>query len=258
MSRAGFIALAAGVLGALAVAIVAAWFFLLRDVAEPTSIGEAVTSFRTDTEPAPAAPSPIPEGVYVYATHGYEKTDALTGVTHRYPKRSTITITAAACGVSLLWRVLDGRSTEWIYCVNPDGWELRSQDERHTFFGRTERTTYTCEKTPIRPAEPSVGMRWRISCSTDGAEETGTGRVVGRERFSLTGGPVVTLLHIRKATTFTGEIRGTARHDIWFHWESGVPDKIVMVSRTTNDSPVGDVHYDEEVALFLTSLTPRR
>jgi hypothetical protein len=33
---------------------------------------------------------------------------------------------------------------------------------------------------------------------------------------------------------------------------------MVMVSRTTNDSPVGDVHYEEDVTLLLTSLTPRR
>jgi hypothetical protein len=57
---------------------------------------------------------------------------------------------------------------------------------------------------------------------------------------------------------FSGEIRGSSRHDIWFDSESGVPVKIAMVTRTTNDSPVGDVHYEEDVTLRLTSLTPRR
>jgi hypothetical protein len=37
-----------------------------------------------------------------------------------------------------------------------------------------------------------------------------------------------------------------------------MPVRIVMVSRTTNDSPVGDVHYEEDVTLLLMSLTPRR
>ena len=92
----------------------------------PVTVDEAVTSYRTETEPTPVA-SPIPEGVYVYSTRGYEKTDALTGVTHRYPKRSTITVAARECGVSLTWRVLQGRSTEWLYCTAPQGWELRSQ-----------------------------------------------------------------------------------------------------------------------------------
>jgi len=256
MSRTGL--LAVGVIAGLAVAIAAAWFFVLRDTAEPVTVDEAVTSFRTDTEPTPNQPSPIPEGVYVYATEGYEKTDALTGVTHRYPRRSTITITAADCGVSLLWRVLDGRSTEWIYCVGVKGWSIARQDERHTFFGRTERTTYVCETTPIRPAEPSVGMRWRVlDCGTGEADERGTVRVIGLPQVRV-GNMEVETVHVRKTTRFTGEIRGTSRHDIWFDSKSGKPVKMVMVSRTTNDSLVGDVHYEEDVTLLLTSLTPRR
>jgi hypothetical protein len=253
MARAGLFVGAAA--AALALAAAAAWFILLRDTAEPVSVGEAVTSFRTDTEPTQGAPSPIPEGVYVYATIGYEKTDALTGVRHRYPQRSTITITSADCGVSLLWRVLEGRSTEWTYCVTPDGLELRLQDERHTFFGRTERTTYVCEGTPIKPA--AALQRWPVSCSTDAAEETGNGNVVGRERIAVAGKSIATV-HVLKTTSFAGEIRGTSRHDIWFDPKSGMPVKMVMVSRTTNDSLVGDVHYDEDVTLLLMSLTPRR
>jgi hypothetical protein len=256
MGRAGLVVGAAA--ATLAVAVAAAWFFLLRDTAEPVTVEEAVTSFRTDTEPMPGASSPIPEGVYVYATVGYEKTDALTGVTHRYPRRSTIAITAADCGVSLLWRVLDGRSTEWIYCVGGKGWSIARQDERHTFFGRTERTTYVCETTPIRPAEASVGMRWRVlDCGTGEANERGMVRVIGLPQVRV-GNMEVETVRVRKTTRFEGEIRGTSRHDIWFDPESGVPVKMVMVSRTTNDSPVGDVHYEEDVTLLLTSLTPRR
>jgi len=234
---------------------VAAWLVAFRDTAEPVSVGEAVTSFRTDTEPTPDAPSPIPEGVYVYDTSGFEKTDALTGVTHRYP-RSTIAIAAHECGVSLTWRVLKGRTTEWIYCTTGGGWELRSQDERHTFFGRTETTTYVCADTPIRPPG-GRGKLWDVQCTTGSAEERGAVAVIGRDRVRVGGAPVTTE-HVRKTTTFTGEIRGTARHDIWFDVKSGVPVKVVMVSRTTNHSPVGDVHYTEAVTLRLTSLEPRR
>ena len=253
MSRA--VLVVGAVAAALALSVAAVWYGVLRDTAEPVSVGEAVTSFRTDTEPTPSQSSPIPEGVYVYATTGYEKTDALTGVTHRYPKRSTITIRAADCGVSLLWRVLDGRSTEWIFCTAPDGWELASQDERHTFFGRTERTTYVCEGTAIKPV--TAVASWTVACSTDAAEETGRGTVAGRERLVVAGKSVSTV-HVLKTTSFAGEIRGTARHDIWFDTQSGVPVKMVMVSRTMNDSPIGDVHYEEDVTLLLTSLTPRR
>lgn len=255
MRRAGIIAAVA--FGVVVIAGVATWFFAFRDTADPVTVDEAVTSFRTDTEPSPSAPSPIPEGVYVYATKGFEKTDALTGITHRYPRRSTVTIAAVECGVSLTWRALKGRSTTWLYCVNDDGWELRSQDERHTFFGHTERTTYVCEDTPIRPALSSVGMRWRVSCTTDGSKERGVATVLA-DGLVRVAGSSVEARHVRKTTTFAGAIRGTSRYDFWFHEPLGVPAKITLASRTTNDSPIGDVHYAEFVALRLTSLEPRR
>jgi hypothetical protein len=254
--RAGLIA--AGTLGVVAIAGAAAWYVAFRDTAEPVTVDAAVRSFRTDTEATPPGPSPIPEGVYVYTTRGFEKTDALTGVTHRYPARSTITVAAHECGVSLTWRVLKGRSTEWVYCATPAGWELRSQDERHTFFGRTERTAYTCENTPIRPARAPVGMHWEVSCSTDGALEDGTAKVVERRTWSLRGGSTGTGVLIRKSTRFTGDIRGTARHDLYFDSRTGLPVTITMVSRTTTSSPIGDVRYDEDVMLRLLSLEPRR
>jgi hypothetical protein len=176
----------------LTLATVAAWFFVLRDTEEPVSVRDVVETFRQGRGTGRQGMSPVRDGVYVYATVGYEKTDALTGVTHRYPRSSTMTVTEHECGVRMRWDVLKGRSTEWVYCVTPAGWELRSQDERHTFFGRTERTTYTCSDTPIRPVRAHVGQRWRVSCSTDAAEERGTVRVAGRESFALSGGPVAT------------------------------------------------------------------
>jgi hypothetical protein len=254
MSRGGIVA--AGAVAALAVAGAAAWWFVLRDPTEPVDVDEVVTSFRSETEPGGS--SPIPEGVYVYETSGFERTSALSGKTHRYPRRSTITVTGADCGVSLRWQVLDGRSTEWTYCVTEDGWELASQDERHTFFGTTESTTYTCEGTLIRPREqPGPDEQWAVSCETEDADERGIASVVGREPLDVSGKPVTTE-HVRKKTQFSGAIRGNALHDLWFDAKSGVPVKIVMVSQTRNDSPVGEVTYDEDVTLVLTSLEPRR
>jgi hypothetical protein len=251
--RAGLIA--SGVVGVVVLAGLGAWLALFRDTAEPVSVEDAVTSFRTETE-ATSGPSPIMPGVYVYSTSGYEKTDALTGVTHRYPSRSTITVAAAECGMSLTWRVLKGRSTEWTICVTDEGWDLRSQDERHTFFGNTERTTYVCENTPIRPLDPSL-TSWSVSCSTGTARESGVARVVSGGTLGV-GDTLFPVRHVRKTTTFSGEIRGSARYDFWFHGRLGVPVRLAMVSRTTNDSPVGEVQYEEDVVLTLRSLRPRR
>ena len=148
-------------------------------------------------------PSPArPEGVYVYRTHGFEKTDALTGVTHRYPARSTITVTGDPCGFRLRWDVLEGRSTTWTVCVGP-------------------------------------------------------GRVVARETLRF-GGMRVETVHVRRRTSLTGSIRGRSTQDAWLARESGVPVRLDLTTHTTNDSAVGDVHYEEDVVLRLTSLEPRR
>jgi hypothetical protein len=246
-----------GAAAALVVAGVAAWFLLLRDVAEPTTVGEAVTNFREDADGSESGPSPVPVGVYVYATDGFEKTDALTGVTHRYPRRSTITVTKNPCGVQMDWDVLRGRSTVWTFCIDSAGWTIASQDERHTFFGRTERTTYTCSDTTLRPAGDELRLTFPVSCSTPTAEELGEGQVVGREPMRIARKRVQTV-HLRKTSSFSGAIRGTSTYDFWLDRKSGVPVRIAMVSRTTNDSAVGDVHYEEGVRLELVSLSPRR
>jgi hypothetical protein len=254
MSRRAWIRAGIGVAGGLAVAALAGWFFFLRDVAEPTTVGEAVTNFR-GTEHGGA--SPVPAGVYVYRTDGFEKTDALTGVTHRYPKRSTITVTGDPCGVQMRWDVLEGRSTVWTFCIGSDGWALASQDERHTFFGRTEHTDYACTDSTVRPAGDVEGTTSPVSCATSDAEERGTARVVGHRRLGA-GGREVPTVRLRKTSVYTGAIRGTSTYDFWLDRKTGVPVGVRMVSRTTNDSAVGDVHYEEVVMLRLVSLRPRR
>jgi hypothetical protein len=160
--------------------------------------------------------------------------------------------------MTLTWRVLKGRSTAWTFCVSDEGWELRSQDERHTFFGNTERTTYACESTPIWLRGKPVGATWPVSCGTDDATESGRARVVRRVSYRLRSGPSVTETQVRKTTHFSGAIRGTARYDFFFYDKPRSVAGVTMTSRTTNESPVGDVHYEEIVRLALLSLRPRR
>ena len=64
--------------------------------------------------------------------------------------------------------------------------------------------------------------------------------------------------HVRTRTTFAGTTTGSATYDFWLARDSGVPVRVTMESRTTNGSPIGDVHYEEDVSLRLTSVTPHR
>jgi len=65
--RAGLIA--AGVVGVVVLGGLGAWLALFRDTAEPVTVADAITSFRTETEGSVSACS-IPPGVYVYSTDG--------------------------------------------------------------------------------------------------------------------------------------------------------------------------------------------
>jgi hypothetical protein len=151
------------------------------------------------------------------------------------------------------WDVLKGRSTTWSFCVRGADWTLTSQDERHTFFGHTDVTTYTCPHFTFWSSTPSSPYE----CTRPDTTERGTELVAGAARVRV-GHRSVATVHLHRTSAFTGGTRGTSTYDFWLDRGSGVPVRIVMVSRTTNDSAVGAVHYGERVVLRLTSLTPRR
>ena len=254
MSRRWLVGGIAAAAGIVAVGLLGAWWLVLRDVSTPASVGDAIAAYREQHD---AGSSPIPPGVYVYATDGSEQTDALRGSTHTYPRTSTITVTGASCGVRLRWDVLEGRSTTWTACARAGEWTQRSRDERHRFFGVTEKTTYVCTDTPFRPAGDRPGSTFTVSCSTGEAREQGLGRVMGRVAVDV-GDTTVPAVHVRTTTSFSGGTTGRATYDFWLARGTGLPVRITMVSRTTNGSLIGDVHYRESVSLELTSLEPRR
>jgi hypothetical protein len=257
MSRGWFAAGAVGVVALAASTAAGAWYLLHRDVAEPASVADAVAAFREQEAAGAVSRTRVPEGVYVYDTEGYEQTDALGGVTHRYPSQSTITVTGDPCGVRLRWDVLRGRYTTWTLCAGADGWAQRTRDERHTFFGIADETVYACGETPFRPTGDPPGAAFAVLCTTGSATERGRGLVIGDETLGVRG-TNVECTHVRTRSTFAGGTRGSAAFDFWLARDTGLPVRITMLSRTTTGSPIGDVRYEEDVSLELTSLTPRR
>ncbi len=244
----GLLVLAAGAL--------LAWRLAFRDTATPADVGAAVTRFRGGTTAAPRPGLPR-AGVYVYATTGFERIDALGGARHRYPARSTITVTPTACGSTLRWDVLTARWTAWDYCLTARGLVRKGSREVHRFFGRTERTTYRCgDGWLVAPRSPRAGAPWPLRCSEDGSRERGTGSVVGFEVLRV-GGRAVRTVHLRERSTLAGGTKGTSADDLWLRVPDRLPIRLVTVSETANPSLVGDVHYTERATLALVSLEPR-
>jgi hypothetical protein len=243
-------------IGAVTVAVIAGaaafvWVLVLRDTSEPAKVDDAVRRFR---DAAQSGGTPAPPGVYVYATTGQESISALGGTTHRYPRRSTITVTSDPCGMSLRWDVLTTRTNTYTVCAERDGQRLARWSERHRFFGQDDRSDWRCTGTPWLPA-PDEQPRYR--CSSPDTDQEGSLTVVGEEQVVVSGIPV-DAVHLRIEATEAGAARGPLVEERWLEPETGLPLRIVYRVRTENDSPIGDVTFEERYELRLLSLEPRR
>lgn len=239
--------------GVGAVAVVS-WRLVLRDSAEPASISEALERYRSL---AGSGDTPIPVGVYVYDTAGFESIDALGGARHTYPPTSTISVTPAPCGAELRWDVLKGRHNTWLLCGSGDALGLDESSETHRFFGRADTTAWECAGTPWLPRDRSPGSRAALSCRSADTAMTGEVTVVGSEAVTVAGTEVAAL-RVRVRAVEDGEARGPLSEERWLEPETGLPLRISYRVRTENASPLGDVTFEERYDLRLRSLEPRR
>lgn len=240
---------------AVAVAAVVAWRVFLHDTATPASVADALARYRAE---AAAGETPIPQGVYAYRTTGSESISALGGTTHRYPRRSTITVTKAPCGMTLRWDVLTTRWNTWTVCVKGersqslDGWV-----EHHVFFGQDDETRWDCNGAPWLTDPSGIGTRTSQLCDGDDATQAGTVDVLDEVTIPVGGVPVQTI-HMRVKADEDGASRGPLVEERWVERETGLPVRIRYGVRTSNDSPIGDVTFEEGYDLRLVSLEPRR
>jgi len=229
-----------------------AWQLAFRDTATPASIDDALARYRAQ---AADADTPIPPGVYVYATAGSEFVSALGGLRHRYPARSTITVTAGGCGMKLRWDVLEHRSN--VYEICNDGRRLGAWTETHRFVGQDDVTPWRCESTAWLPEPSDRRSPTGHLCRAGASLQRGTVTVVDDES-ALVGAATVDVVRLRADARETGEARGPLVEERWLEPETGLPVRIVYRASTLNPSPIGDVRFEERYTLDLVSLEPRR
>lgn len=244
--------IAGGIAILIAGAAAAAWQLALRDTATPVTVDEALARFRAE---AKKGETPIPAGVYVYATSGAESISALGGRRHRYPARSTITVAPGGCGMTLRWDVLTSRSNRYEICRHATS--LAAWTETHRFIGQDDRTVWRCRATSWLPADEAPGATSPYACRGGDSVQRGTSTVVGEEPVSV-GAAKVTALHLHIAVSESGGARGPITEERWLEPGSGLPLRIVYDVTTKNASPIGDVTFRERYELQLTSLEPRR
>ncbi len=162
--------LVAGVVLAALVAATGALLFVFRDRANPVEREDVDSTLVT------GGGEPGDFGLYLYATDGFESTDALVGSRHDYPAQTYITIQPGGCGTLVRWQALEERWDEWDFCA--DG-SLAGWQGYHEWFGSgTSRTGPARRPFPPRviPAGPGPApalvppgarsMPPRITCAT--------------------------------------------------------------------------------------------
>ncbi len=258
----------AGTLAVLLVAAAAVAAIVLRNDTSELSVPDAVDAFREAedasavSDAARASIAELPEpGVYVYATSGQAEVDALTGATHHYPERTTLTVTLAGCGAHLRWVAVQQRWEQRTVCPTADGLGLREVRTFREFFGQGDERTYTCDQGAMElPAHAET--RFVATCSSGGSSKSGattirfTGTVLGVEPVTVAG-ETLQAVHVNLVGTFTGATEGEQTTERWL-LPGGLVAREQRHQRTVSDSIVGRVTYQERYVLELTSTEPRR
>jgi hypothetical protein len=234
--------------GGVAVAIASG--LLLNDRATPVSIQDVLERFHEGERGSGEL-----DGVYLYTTHGEESVDALGGATHRYPKKTTITLASVPCGMRLLWEPFEERSVTWRLCATGAGIELAEWEVAHEFFGQGDRTGYTCSESVLVPADDADESP--LSCLSDRGQQEGETRVLGVEAVAV-GRSRLEAVHVRTVGQVTGGDGGTETTEWWLDERSGLPLRIVLSNSTSRSVLIGKVHYREHADLRLRSTKPLR
>lgn len=231
---------------------------------EPTAPG---ATGRTAAAPAPTSSTAVegpaggtrplpPEGVYVYATTGYDHVTALGGSSHTYPDETTITVRHGGCAFTERWDVLAERWDERESCRTPGGDTLHRVTSHHEFFRQGDTRTFSCQGFTY-PLAATPGETWEARCSSDTTSVVTTLRAVGWEMVEVAGRQLETL-HVRADTQITGEQQGESHRDVWGSRDLGIVLRERAQVRSVSTQPtIGEVTYTEEYEIRLTSLEPR-
>lgn len=230
------------------------------DAYRHSSTSAATTATADTTAKAVTRLQFTPEvGVYRYATSGSEHIDVLGGATHRYPKITTLTVTAAGCGARLRWDILKERREEWQLCPSRSGIEYGANGvQLHTFFGHGDLESFVCDRAVvIAPSDLAPAASVPQTCSLMGAAWQPSWELVGPERM-LVGTTEVAVMHVRVTVANNSAYFEHTVIDWWVD-DHGLPLRMSCTkSSKSNSGLVGDVLYTEQYTATLQSLKPLR
>lgn len=150
---------------------------------------------------APATPASNPSecptpGVYVYATSGYDETNALSGAHNTYPAQTTVTIQASGCGWTWRWQPLNERHDQWLMCHGLTGVRGVHFTTFHQFFHQTQQQDFDCSPSRVLiPGDAQPGQKWPIQCTGPSGTAAGAASTIDLETLSV-GGSVLRVVHV--------------------------------------------------------------
>jgi hypothetical protein len=241
-------------------AIPAAAHAAARQPAAPTATSRAqtrdqsATPRRAATAPTQAAPSqqgPVlpDEGVYRYATEGWEEVDVPGG--HReFPSETTQTVIHTRCGYRVRWDPMEERWDETTLCPHDQNLLPTQFHTYRSFFGRSVEQHYTCT-----PGSTPDGAKWLITCSSKDSEMTTVARSLGTKTMSVDGQPV-SVTGLRVDSKLEGATSGSRQSVMWHSRDTDVLVYTEVSGQMDVQGPFGSVHYQEHYTLQLRSLQP--
>jgi hypothetical protein len=253
------------IVAVLALAGYAVFRVITHESSEPASVTAAITRFRALRPAArtllPALRGRAPQpGVYVYATRGFEVSHVLGTRRHRYPARTTISVssTPRAC-LRTRWDVLATRHDATLSCPRPNkAPRLIAQSEEHEFAGHVDQRAYVCTRSSTAaPARLTPGARWHSRCAIEGTTTVDDGSVLGPRTLMLDRERTRTLL-LRTYTRVSGDTTGVGMTFTWVLPRSRLIVRRKIANASTTSTIVGGVRYEERVTLALTTARPQR
>lgn len=242
----------------LLTAVAGVWFFVLRSSGTQIDLRQALRLYRED-ERAAADTTGLPEpGVYRYRTSGDEQL-SLAGIGRSFPSSSELVVTDGGCS-SMDWVPLVQHTEGIVLCREPDGGlTMTEATSVETIAGVHASSVMKCPATAYYiPPDPRPGERWSAVCHAPGQTDRLTGQVVGAGVVTVDGRSMPAL-HTRVDTAVSGDESGTDPTDYWVSPTTGLiyrEQEEVSVSQSAG--PLGAVHYQERMAIAMSSLAPAR
>lgn len=235
------------------------WVFFLRSPGTQLDLRQALRLYRQSERTANGGnPELPPPGVYRYRTTGNEKL-SIAGIARNFPNSTNAIVTDARCA-TVRWEPLVEHVEGQVECpVAPGGLTLVSLPSSEQIAGITTNVDIDCPAgTYLVPPNAAVGKHWKATCHAPGQVVRLSGRVVGFSSVKV-GGTTVQSVHTHLSMSFSGAESGTSPSDYWVSLDNGM---ILRESETVDvlqsAGPLGSVHYTEEMAISLQSLTPVR